>query len=273
MAFADSARRKGPRKKFTTCCACHKICILRLTKCCACHEICTSRFTKFGACREICPSLRGSQSAVPATKSTLRGSQSAVPAMRSALPCSQSAAPATKSALQDSHAAALTRPFAARTCPKTKRQLSRETPPISEKLRFTAPVTRSEHVEDHHRVQSAAPATKSALGSTPAPIPCGCHEKPLLDRQSTRFPLRLPENARSTTTRAQSKCTSRISKNNSDMAGPDRATPRLNTGPVWGNIYYIYSLNKYFSPCVFGDCIPMLIPMKSHGSGITLHKT
>ena len=273
MAFADSARRKGPRKKFTTCCACHKICILRLTKCCACHrnlhfevhkvrrlprnlpfssrfakccscyEIYTSRFAKCCACHEVCAPMFTKRCAcheICTSRFTCRS---------------------------------LDKAFRRKNVSKDKKAAFARDPPISEKLRFTAPVTRSEHVEDHHRVQSAAPATKSALGSTPAPIPCGCHEKPLLDRQSTRFPLRLPENARSTTTRAQSKCTSRISKNNSDMAGPDRATPRLNTGPVWGNIYYIYSLNKYFSPCVFGDCIPMLIPMKSHGSGITLHKT
>ena len=68
------------------------------------------------------------------------------------------------------------------------------------------------HVEDHHRVQSTAPATKSAARSTTAPIPCTCHESSTLDHQNTRFPLRLPpkvttmsENAHGTTTRAQSR--------------------------------------------------------------------
>ena len=69
----------------------------------------------------------------------------------------------------------------------------------------TCAVTKSECLEDHHHVQSAAPATKSAFGSKTAPIPCTCH-------QNTRFPLRLPrkvttmfENAHGTTTRGQSR--------------------------------------------------------------------
>ena len=43
--------------------------------------------------------------------------------------------------------------------------------PEVEKQRFTVPVTKSELVEDHHHVQSAAPATKSAVRSQAAPIP------------------------------------------------------------------------------------------------------
>ena len=74
-------------------------------------------------------------------------------------------------------------------------------------LRFAAPVTKSER----HHVQSAAPATKSALRSKAAPIPCTCHEKSTLDHENTRFPLHLPgnvttmcENAHGATMRALS---------------------------------------------------------------------
>ena len=95
---------------------------------------------------------------------------------------SQSAAPATKSANE----------------------------PHVQKSQFTAPVTKSELLDDHRHVQSAAPATKSAFRSQTPPIPCTCHEKSTLEHQNTRFPLRLPrkvitmcENADGTTTRAQ----------------------------------------------------------------------
>ena len=64
--------------------------------------------------------------------------------------------------------------------------------PHVQKSRFTAPVTKSELPDDHHHVQSAAPATKTALRSKTAPIPCTCHEKSTLEHQNTRFPLRLP---------------------------------------------------------------------------------
>ena len=80
--------------------------------------------------------------------------------------------------------------------------------PHVQKSRFTA-VTKSELLDDHHHVQSAAPATKIAFRSKTAPIPCTCHEN--LEHQNTRFPLRLPrkvitmcENAHGTTTEAQS---------------------------------------------------------------------
>ena len=83
--------------------------------------------------------------------------------------------------------------------------------PRVQKSRFTAPVTKSGLLDDHHHVQSAAPATKTAFRSKTAPIPCTCHEKSTLEHQNTRFPLRLPrkvttmcENARGATTRAQS---------------------------------------------------------------------
>ena len=118
-----------------------------------------------------------------ATKSAHRGSQNAVPATKSAHQGSQSALPATKSANE----------------------------PHIQKPRFTAPVTKSELLDDHHHVQSAAPATKTAFRSKTAPIPCACHEKSTLEHQNTRFPLRLPrkvttmyQNAHGTTTRAQS---------------------------------------------------------------------
>ena len=112
-----------------------------------------------------------------------RGSQNAVPATKSAHRGSQSAAPATKSANE----------------------------PHIQKSGFTAPVTKSELLDDHHHVQSPAPATKTACRSKTVPIPCTCHEKSTLEHQNTRFPLRLPrkvttmyQNAHGTTTRAQS---------------------------------------------------------------------
>ena len=80
-----------------------------------------------------------------------------------------------------------------------------------QKPRFNAPVTKSELLDDHRHVQSAAPATKRAFRSKTPPIPCTCHEKSTLQHQSTRFPLHLSrkvttmyQNAHGTTTRAQS---------------------------------------------------------------------
>ena len=122
-----------------------------------------------------------SESAVPATKSALRGSPSTAGSpqvlrlprnlhfevhqalypprnlhfevhtsvMKSTLRGSQSAVPATKSANE----------------------------PRVQKSRFTAPVRKSELLDDHRHVQSVAPATKTALRSKTAPIPCACHEK------------------------------------------------------------------------------------------------
>ena len=79
------------------------------------------------------------------------------------------------------------------------------------KSRFTAPVTKSELLDDHHHVQRAAPATKSAFRSKPLRSRAPIVEKSALEHQNARFPLRLPrkvttmcENARGTTTRAQS---------------------------------------------------------------------
>ena len=79
--------------------------------------------------------------------------------------------------------------------------------PHVQKSRFTAPVTKSQLLDDHHHVESATPCTKTAfLRSKTAPI---CHEKSTLEHQTTRFPLRLPrkvttmhENAHGATTRA-----------------------------------------------------------------------
>ena len=79
--------------------------------------------------------------------------------------------------------------------------------PHVQKSPFTAPVTKSELLNDHHHVQSAAHATTNAFRSSP----CTCHEKSTLEHQNTRFPLRLRrkvitmcENAHGTTTGAQS---------------------------------------------------------------------
>ena len=77
-----------------------------------------------------------------------------------------------------------------------------------------APATKSAlrgSLDDHHHVQSAAPATKTAFRRKTPPIPCTCHEKSTSEHQNTRLPLRLPrkattiyQNAHGTTTRAQS---------------------------------------------------------------------
>ena len=132
---------------------------------------------------------------VPATKSALRGSKELRRAPRNlTLRGSQSAVLATKSRSPS-------------TAPATK---SANEPHV-QKLRFTAPVTKPELLDDHHHVQSAAPATKTACRIKTAPIPWACHEKSNLKHENMRFPLRLPRkvtimrgNARDTTTRAQS---------------------------------------------------------------------
>ena len=64
--------------------------------------------------------------------------------------------------------------------------------PHVQKSPFTEPVTKSELFNDHHRVQSAVPASKSAFRSKTAPIPCACQEKSTLDHENTRYPWRLP---------------------------------------------------------------------------------
>ena len=49
--------------------------------------------------------------------------------------------------------------------------------------------TKSERTEDHHRVQSAAPATKSAHRRKPVPISCACHEKLTLNHKNHKVSL------------------------------------------------------------------------------------
>ena len=149
--------------------------------------------------------LRGSPSAVPVTKSALRASPSAVRATKSALRASPSAAPVTKSALRGSPSAAPATKSAHRgsqnAAPATKsahRGSQSAVPatksanePHVQKSRFTAPVTKSELLDDHHHVQSAAPATKTVLRSKTAPMP--------------RKVITMYQNARVATTRAQSR--------------------------------------------------------------------
>ena len=180
----------------------------------------------------------GSRSAAPATKSALRGSPSAAPATKSALRGSPSAAPATKSALQGLPSAVPATKSVLRGSPNAVPATKSANEPHVQKSRLTAPVTKSELLDDHHHVQSAAPqpttadkattrpsngarsfaipnktapATKTAFRSNSPPIPCTCHEKSTSEHQTTRFPLRLPrkltavyQNAHGATTRARS---------------------------------------------------------------------
>ena len=162
------------------------------TKCCASAEICTSRFTKYCACQEICTSrftkcCTCSRNLHFEVHKVLRLPRNLHLEVTECCACHE----ICKRAVQ--------------------------------KSRFTAPVTKSELLDDHHRVQSAAPATKTT-----------CHEKSTLENQKTRFPLCLPQKShhhvrkcarhhnesavvRSTRRRhsdlashVQSKCTSRI---------------------------------------------------------------
>ena len=82
----------------------------------------------------------------------------------------------------------------------------------TQRSRFTAPATESEHAEDHHHVQNTEPSTKFARRGKTAPISCTCHEKSTLDHQNTRCSLCLPqkaitkpENLHGITTRARSR--------------------------------------------------------------------
>ena len=192
VSESASGRVSGCECRVRSGCACLKICTSRFTKCCACHDLhfevhhalCLPRNLHLEV-RQVLHLPRNlhieahRQSAAPATKSALRGSPSAVPT-KSLPRGSLSAVSATKSANE----------------------------PHVQKSRFTAPVTKSELLDDHHHVQSAAPATKTAFRSKTAPIPCTCHEKSTLEHQNTRFSLRLPrkvttmyQNAHGTTTR------------------------------------------------------------------------
>ena len=162
--------------RFTKCCACHEICTSRSTKCCACHEIRTSRLTKCCTCHEICISrftkccatkcaLRGPRSAAPATKSALRGS------------------PSPRNLHFEVHKAL---------------HLSRNLHIEGHRVLCLPRNLQTSHMSKSHDSlhlsppRRAAPATKTALRSKTAPIPCTCHEKSTLKHQNTRFPLRLP---------------------------------------------------------------------------------
>ena len=154
----------------------------RFARCCTCHEICTSTFTKCCACREIYTARFTKRCACHefcASRFT-----KCCTCHESALRRSPIAAPATKSANE----------------------------PHVQQSRFTAPLTKSELLDDHHHVQSAAPAMKTAFRSKTAPIPSTCHENRLASTKTRgKVPLRLPrkvittcENAHGATTRAQS---------------------------------------------------------------------
>ena len=178
--------------------------------------------------------LRGSQAAATATTCALQGSQSAVPATKSALRGSQSAAPATKSARRESALRGSQRAVAATNSANE---------PHVQKSRLTAPVTKSERLEDHRHVQSAAPATKSAFRSKAAPIP-----KSILDHKNTRFPLCLPRKVTTMFENAHGTADKQILRacavemhledferhecivNSGELAGHVGATPRLDTG-------------------------------------------
>ena len=209
--------------RFAKRCACHEICASRLTKCCA-YENCTpvtksARFTKRCACHEICTSseihkalclprnlhfeahkvLRLPRNLHFEVHKVLRLSQNPhfevhKATTNSAHRGSQSAAPVTKSSLsikiREGHRFGSLGARALLSSKNGCRRRARTDPkPHVEKTGFAAPVTRSERLEDHHHVQSAAPATKSALLSM---IPCTCHQKSTLDHQNMRFPLCLP---------------------------------------------------------------------------------
>ena len=140
-------------RRFTKCCACHEICTSRFTKFCACREICTSRFTQCCTCHEICTSRLTKCCAcheICTSRFTKRCTCHGICTSRVTECCGNE--------------------------------------PHVQKSRFTAPVTKSELLNDHH-VQSDAPATKPAFRTRTSPI---CHEKSALEHQNTRFPLRLP---------------------------------------------------------------------------------
>ena len=114
-------------------------------------------------CVRVRVSMSVSQDAVPVTKSARRGSQSAVPATKSAHRGSPSALPATKSALRGSPSAVPARKSALQGSPSAAPATKSANKPHVQKSRFTAPVTDSEIVDDHHHVESAVPATKNCI--------------------------------------------------------------------------------------------------------------
>ena len=183
----------------------HDICTSRSTRYCTCHEIYTSRSTKYCACHEFytsrstkparnlhAPATQGPQkNTTPATKPALQGPQSTAPATMSALQCPQIVAPATKAALQGHEALRLPQNTHFKVHKvlylppnlKTRHMVTH----VHRKKRFIAPATKSEHAEDHHHVQSTAPATKLVdllrlsrkvdLSTKTRGFPCACHEK------------------------------------------------------------------------------------------------
>ena len=172
--------------RFTKCCACYEICTSRSTKCCACHEICTSRFTKCCTCYsyEICTS-RFSKCCACHEICTSRFTKCCT--------CHELCTSRFTKCCT-CHEICASRVTECCSC----HQICNK--PRVQKSQFTAPVTKSELLDDHHHAQSAAPATKTAFRSKTPPIPCTC-----------RFPLRLArevttmyQNAHGTTTRAQS---------------------------------------------------------------------
>ena len=162
---------------------------------------------------------------------------------------SQSAAPATKSALQDT----LRRParaFCRKSASKDNIKIPKcsfraRLPPMSEndphvqKSRFTAPVTKLERVEDHHEVQSAAPATRSAYRSNTAPIRCTCHEKSTLDHQNTRLPLPLP---RKVTSFSKASVFTNV---NGKASQPKSHSVQTRSYPLWNQLFEVWRLKAF----------------------------
>ena len=184
---ATKSALRGSRK----CCACHEICTSRFTKRCACHEICTSRFTKRCAPHEICTS-----------RFTKRCACHEICTSR----CTKCFACHEICASRFTKSKVLCLPRNRHF--KVHKVLPRNLQMSLQKSQFTAPVTKSELVQDHHHVQSTVLATKTAFRSKTAPIPCTCHT---VDHKNTRFPSHLPRkvtimcgNARDATTSPQS---------------------------------------------------------------------
>ena len=182
---------KNP-EPLTKCCACHEICTSRFTKCCTCDKICAKCCT----CHEICTSRFCQVLHLPRNLhfEELYLSRNLHFEVHQVLYLSRNL-----------H-------FEVHKVLRLPRNLHIEGHRVLvQKSRFIAPVTKSELLDDHHHVRSAAPATKTAFRSKTAPIPCTCHEKSTVKHRNTRFPLRLPrkgitvcENAHVATTRAQS---------------------------------------------------------------------
>ena len=150
--------------RFTNCCTSHEICTSRFTKCCTCNEICTSRFTKCCACYEICTS----RYEICTSRFTKCCTCHEICTSRFTKCCI-------------CHEICTSR---VTECGASK---SANEPHVQQS-RFTAPVTKSELLDDHQHVRSAAPATKTPFRSNTAPIPCTCHEKSTLKHQKMVSP-------------------------------------------------------------------------------------